>query len=177
MSHAFPIRGCRLVLSWLVLAAATTLVASLPAQDPPKKPPAKEEEEDTPKAKQKPPTKEEEEDPVKKKKRPIPKVEEDGATTVPARLLGEFVNSLPNDRVDMKLNERQRSLNLKCGPFEANVKGIDADEFPPIPSVGNEGAISVDPKTFHDAIEQVAFAAASDDSRPVLAGVSHELRS
>lgn len=100
------------------------------------------------------------------------KVEEDGATTVPARLLGEFVNSLPNDRVDMKLNERQRSLNLKCGPFEANVKGIDADEFPPIPTVGVESAIVLEPKAFKDAIDQVAFAAASDDSRPVLAGVS-----
>src|SRR5262245_12127179 len=74
------------------------------------------------------------------------RVEEDGATTVPARLLGEFVNSLPNDRVDMKLNERQRSLNLKCGPFEANIKGIDADEFPPIPPVGSEAPIVLDPK-------------------------------
>ncbi|HEY3110038.1 MAG TPA: DNA polymerase III subunit beta [Chloroflexota bacterium] len=100
------------------------------------------------------------------------KVEEDGATTVPARLLGEFVSSLPNERVDMKLNERQRSLNLKCGPFEANVKGIDADEFPPIPPVGSEAPIVLEPKAFHDAIEQVAFAAATDDSRPVLAGVS-----
>src|SRR5438132_735965 len=94
------------------------------------------------------------------------KVEEDGATTVPARLLGEFVNSLPNDRVDMKLNERQRSLNLKCGPFEANVKGIDADEFPPIPTVGSEAAITLEPKSFHDASEQGAFAAETDDSRP-----------
>jgi len=100
------------------------------------------------------------------------KIEEDGAITVPARLVGEFVNSLPNDRIDMKLNERQRSLNLKCGHFEANVKGIDADEFPPIPSVESEGAIAVDPKELRDAIEQVAFAAATDDSRPVLAGVS-----
>jgi DNA polymerase-3 subunit beta len=100
------------------------------------------------------------------------RVEEDGATTVPARLLGEFVNSLPNDMVHMKLNERQRSLNLKCGPFEANVKGIDADEFPPIPPVGSEAPIVLEPKAFHDAIEQVAFAAATDDSRPVLAGVS-----
>lgn len=100
------------------------------------------------------------------------KIEDDGAITVPARLVGEFVNSLPNDRVDLKLNERQRSLNLKCGHFEANIKGIDADEFPPIPSVGSDGAISVDPSAFHDAIEHVAFAAATDDSRPVLAGVS-----
>jgi DNA polymerase-3 subunit beta len=100
------------------------------------------------------------------------KVEEDGATTVPARLLGEFVSSLPNDTVQMKLNERQRSLNLKCGPFEANVKGIDADEFPPIPPVGSEAPIILEAKAFHDAIEQVAFAAATDDSRPVLAGVS-----
>ncbi|TAK24921.1 MAG: DNA polymerase III subunit beta [Chloroflexota bacterium] len=100
------------------------------------------------------------------------KVDEEGAITVPARLLAEFVNSLPNDRVDMKLAERQRSLNLKCGAFEANIKGIDAEEFPPIPNVGSESPIAVDAGDFRDAIDLVAFAAASDDSRPVLAGVS-----
>ena len=100
------------------------------------------------------------------------KIEEDGAITVPARLLTEFVNSLPNDRIDMKLAERQRSLNLKCVQFEANVKGIDAEEFPPIPSVGSEAPITVRATDFQEAIDMVAFAAASDDSRPVLAGVS-----
>jgi DNA polymerase-3 subunit beta len=100
------------------------------------------------------------------------KIEDDGAITVPARLLTEFVNSLPNDRIDMKLAERQRSLNLKCVQFEANVKGIDADEFPPIPSVGSEAPITVPAADFHEAIDLVAFAAASDESRPVLAGVS-----
>jgi DNA polymerase-3 subunit beta len=100
------------------------------------------------------------------------KVEEDGAITVPSRLLSEFVGSLPNDRIDMKLVERQRSLNLKCVQFEANIKGIDADEFPPIPTVGSEAPISVPAADFHETIDMVAFAAAQDESRPVLAGVS-----
>ena len=100
------------------------------------------------------------------------KVEEDGAITVPSRLLGEFVGSLPNDRIDMKLVERQRSLNLKCVAFEANIKGIDADEFPPIPTVGSEAPITVPAADFHETIDMVAFAAAQDESRPVLAGVS-----
>lgn len=100
------------------------------------------------------------------------KVEEDGAITVPSRLLGEFVGSLPNDRIDMKLVERQRSLNLKCVQFEANIKGIDAEEFPPIPTVGSEAPIVVPAADFHETIDMVAFAAAQDESRPVLAGVS-----
>jgi DNA polymerase-3 subunit beta len=100
------------------------------------------------------------------------KVEEDGAITVPSRLLSEFVGSLPNDRIDLKLVERQRSLNLKCVQFEANIKGIDAEEFPPIPTVGSEAPISVPAADFHETIDMVAFAAAQDESRPVLAGVS-----
>ena len=102
----------------------------------------------------------------------VAKIDEEGQVTIPARLLSDFVNSLPSDRIDMRLHERQVSLNLKCRQFEANIKGIDAEEFPPIPTAGTESAISVDPKEFHSAIAQVAFAAATDDSRPVFAGVS-----
>ena len=99
------------------------------------------------------------------------KVEEEGSITVPANLLAEFVRSLPNDRIDVSLSQRTRTVNLHCARFEANMRGIDAEEFPSIPSIGDGFRISVDAKTLHDSIALVAFAAASDDSRPVLTGV------
>ncbi len=99
------------------------------------------------------------------------KVEEEGSITVPANLLAEFVRSLPNDRIDVSLSQRTRTVNLHCARFEANIRGIDAEEFPSIPSIGDGFRISVDAKTLHDSISLVAFAAASDDSRPVLTGV------
>ncbi len=63
------------------------------------------------------------------------KVEEEGAITVPARLLAEFVNSLPNDRIDINLSPRTKTLGLKCARFEARISGVDAKDFPPIPTV------------------------------------------
>lgn len=99
------------------------------------------------------------------------KVEEEGSITVPANLLTEFVRSLPNDRIDLSLSQRTRTVNLHCARFEANIKGIDAEEFPTLPSTGDGFKILVDAPTLHDTIAQVVFAAAADDSRPVLTGV------
>src|SRR5262249_2065230 len=58
------------------------------------------------------------------------KIEEDGSTTVPARILGDFVSSLPPERIDMELNARNQTIHLKCARYDANIKGIDANEFP-----------------------------------------------
>jgi len=99
------------------------------------------------------------------------KVEEDGSITVPARLLTDFVNSLPPERIDMELTVRTQTLNLKCARFEANIKGIDAQEFPLIPTAGEDSRISLDPSMLRQMIDQVVFAAATDESRPILTGV------
>jgi DNA polymerase-3 subunit beta len=100
------------------------------------------------------------------------KVEEDGATTVPARLLTDFVNSLPPERIDLELAVRTQTLNARCARFEANIKGIDAQEFPIIPTADDgESAIRVNPEDLRQMIDQVAFAAATDESRPILTGV------
>jgi DNA polymerase-3 subunit beta len=102
------------------------------------------------------------------------RVEEPGSTTVPARLLTEFVNSLPPGQIDMELTERTQTLNLKCARFEANIKGIDAGEFPDVPTaetVGGQNNLHLEAETFRQMIDQVVFAAATDESRPILTGV------
>ena len=99
------------------------------------------------------------------------KVEEDGAVTVPARTFIDLVNALPPDRVDMELVVRTQTLNLRASRSEANVKGIDAQEFPLVPVPEGEGGISVEADVLRTAIDQVAFAAATDESRPILTGV------
>lgn len=100
------------------------------------------------------------------------KVDEDGATTLPARILGDFVNSMPPDRIEMDLNLKTQTMHLKCARDDANIKGIDAQEFPIIPSLGDGKKISLDPDVLREMIEQVTFAAATDESRPVLTGVA-----
>ena len=99
------------------------------------------------------------------------KVDEDGATTVPARLLTDFVNSLPPERIDMELTVRTQTLNLKCARSEANLKGIDASEFPPVLTAQPDGAMVLSLAGLKTIIDQVVFAAATDESRPTLTGV------
>jgi len=98
-------------------------------------------------------------------------IEEEGAITIPARLLTDFINSLPPERIDMTLPARSRQLRLVCARNEATIGGMDADDFPPIPRVEGGEGFALDPKVLRKAITQVAFAAATDDSRPVLTGV------
>lgn len=104
------------------------------------------------------------------------RIEEEGSITVPARLLIEFVNSLPPGQIDMELSERTQTLNLKCARYEANIKGIDASEFPEVPTAENIAGQSptrlhLEAEAFRQMIDQAVFAAATDESRPILTGV------
>jgi DNA polymerase-3 subunit beta len=99
-------------------------------------------------------------------------VEEDGAITVPARLLTEFVNSLPSEKIDLALGDH--TLELKCARFEARISGIDAEDFPPIPKITGGMTYQIEPDALRLAINQVVFATASEDTRPVLTGVCAE---
>ena len=103
-------------------------------------------------------------------------VEEGGAITVPARLLTEFVNSLPNDRIDIDLDPGSGRLHLSSGRSEAHIHGTDASEFPPVPTVEDGIAAQVTPAALKSAIGRVAFAAATEESRPVLTGVELKIR-
>jgi DNA polymerase-3 subunit beta len=103
------------------------------------------------------------------------KVEEEGSITVPARLLTEFVASLPVDNVSLSLPPaRGKTLTIKCARFEARISGVDAKEFPPIPQVEDGLVTSVEVEALRHGIGQVVFAAASEESRPVLTGVNAE---
>lgn len=102
------------------------------------------------------------------------KVEEEGAITVPARTISEFVASLPNDKVDMTLSPHSKILEMKCARFEAKMSGVDAKDFPPIPHIEDGVSTQVNADLLKKGIRKVVFAAATDDSRPVLTGVNAE---
>ncbi len=99
------------------------------------------------------------------------KIEEEGAITVPARLLTEFVSSLPSDKIDITLGPGTKTLGLKCARFEARISGVDAKDFPPIPKLDDGIATRVEVGALRQGISRVVFAAATEESRPVLTGV------
>ncbi len=99
------------------------------------------------------------------------RVEDEGAITVPAKLFTDFVNSLSPGPIELSLNVRTKTVHIKSGPFEANLKGLDAEEFPIMPGVPGRPTTQVAQGVLRRAVREVAFVAATDDSRPVLTGV------
>jgi DNA polymerase-3 subunit beta len=98
-------------------------------------------------------------------------IEEEGAITVPARLLTDFVATLPNEPISLTVAARSRQVRVVCARNEATIGGLDAEDFPPAPTVKDGVSVQLDPKGLRQAIAQTVFAAATDDSRPVLTGV------
>ena len=103
-------------------------------------------------------------------------VDEEGSVTVPARLLTEFVSSLPRETLSLWTAAQASAVELKCARVEAKINGSDPQEFPPIPSVAEGVGTQVDRTALREAIHQVVFSAAAEDSRPVLTGVNLEMQ-
>jgi DNA polymerase-3 subunit beta len=103
------------------------------------------------------------------------KIEEEGSTTVPARTFVDLVNTLPSDKVSMELSVRTHRLNVRCGAFNNDINCIDAQEFPPLPPAEIDDGLDLNVEDLRGMISQVAFAASTDDARPVLTGVLVEI--
>ena len=98
-------------------------------------------------------------------------VTEEGAITVPARTFADLVNNLPNDSVTLTVDGHTQTLNVKCGTLNTDIKGISAEEFPPMPAPDMDTAIPLNVANFKEMIQQVVFAASTEDTRPNLTGV------
>jgi len=103
------------------------------------------------------------------------KIDEEGEITIPAKIISEFVASLPQDKVVLKKIDSK--LEINCRSYKASFNSIAASEFPPIISLKNKKN-QLDYKTiilkkdlFIKAVNQIGFTAAIDESRPTLTGI------
>lgn len=102
------------------------------------------------------------------------KVEQSGSITLPAKTFSELVSSLSRERVDLRLDAATHTVHLRCGVQTSNIRGIDADEYPPVNH--NESAdLQIEGETLRGMILQTAFAAAREQNRPILTGVYLQL--
>jgi DNA polymerase-3 subunit beta len=99
------------------------------------------------------------------------KIEEEGSTTVPARTFTDLVSTLPPDRVNMELNVRTQTLNVRTGASVTDLKCIDSQEFPPMPVPDLDEGLQINAADLKEMIRQVVFAASTDEARPILTGV------
>lgn len=99
------------------------------------------------------------------------KVTKQGTLTLPARLVSEFIASLPKGTIT--ISSKQTTMTIASGNFSSNLTGVDASEFPELPSIEEKEAVAytITADDFKQAVNQTIIAASSDTSRPVLTGV------
>jgi len=101
------------------------------------------------------------------------KIDREGEITIPAKIFTEIVSSLSTERIDLEVVEN--TLKLTTNSYQATLNGLPATEFPKFPNYSSEDLFSLPAEKLLEAINQVAFAAATDDSRPILTGILFEL--
>jgi DNA polymerase-3 subunit beta len=97
------------------------------------------------------------------------KVSEEGSITVPARLMQDFVSSLPSGVIDLNLDEYK--LNISTDQYQSVINGVSAEEFPVMPAIENGKTWTVSGSQLKKSLQQVVMAASTDEARPVLTGV------
>ncbi|MEN6571176.1 MAG: DNA polymerase III subunit beta [Anaerolineaceae bacterium] len=101
-------------------------------------------------------------------------IQEEGSITVPARTFSDLITTFPPEAVILSLDTRTQTLNVVCNSSVHDIKGIDAQDFPPVPVPDLAEGSDLDLVDFKEMIQQVAFAASADEARPVLQGVKLE---
>ncbi len=97
------------------------------------------------------------------------KIEAEGSFTVDARIFSEYINLLPNEKVEIKLDKNE--LTIHCGDNKTKIKGLSAEEFPFIPDIKNIEPYHIPVLEFKEAVGQVIFSAALDENRAELSGI------
>jgi DNA polymerase-3 subunit beta len=97
------------------------------------------------------------------------KVTHEGAITLPAKLLQEFISSLPGGTIELETKDHK--CTITSGTYTSVINGMLADEFPVLPKIEKGTTLSLAGKDLKKSLQQVVIASSSDDTRPVLTGV------
>ncbi|KPJ73718.1 hypothetical protein AMJ48_00795 [Parcubacteria bacterium DG_74_1] len=99
----------------------------------------------------------------------LAKSEKEAEIVVPARLLLNFVNFLPNGPVELEIEKP--FLKIKSGKYKSQIKGLDPDDFPILPQISREESIGLDGLGFCQALSQVFDITSSSLTRTEISGV------
>ena len=98
------------------------------------------------------------------------KIDTKGTISIPSREITEFISYLPTGKIDLELTDKSL-LKVISSKAESEFATTPATDFPQIPSIDPKTAFDIDLSLLTDAISQVAFSAAIDDTRPVLTAI------
>jgi len=97
------------------------------------------------------------------------KVEEDGGFTVFCKTVNDLVSNLPNKNIS--LHSEAGEVVIETENYKTSIKTLPSEDFPIIPDIEKGETFSIDAQKFKQALEQVVFASASNQTQPEIAGV------
>lgn len=98
------------------------------------------------------------------------KIEEDGALTVPAKLINEYINNLPSEKVTLESRDNT-TLSLESENYHTNIKGLSHEDFPLIPQVTDEPFAKIDATELRSAFAETIWASAANETQPEISGI------
>src|ERR1700732_3375015 len=97
------------------------------------------------------------------------KVKKEGACTVPARKLYDYVKLLPDADITIRLLENHW-VSIRCGRSNTKMVGMARSNFPGLPVFPSAGVIKIPAAVLRSMIAKTGFAIASEESRYTLNG-------
>lgn len=97
-------------------------------------------------------------------------VAQEGATTLPVRHLVGIVRELPEQKIEVEVNEDDLA-SVRCGASFFKIIGLPMRDFPPVPAAGETSCYRIDAGAFKEMLRKTAYAVSQDETRRVLTGV------
>lgn len=97
------------------------------------------------------------------------KIEKTGSITVPARLMQDYISSLPTGVLELKLNDNK--LQISTEKYNSTINGIGAEDFPEMPAIKGGVNWRIPASELKKGLQKIVYAASNDDARPILTGV------
>ncbi len=99
----------------------------------------------------------------------LTKIEKEGKITIPSRLFSNFINLLPDKKINLEL--KNNTLFINCENYKTQIKGLSAEEFPIIPKITNGDVLSIEAPSFCKSLNQIADIAVPSTARPEISGI------
>lgn len=99
----------------------------------------------------------------------------DGSVVLNSKLFGEIVRKLPDMDIEIDV-DISNTATITCGKSKFVIVGQDSKEFPELPVINQNTMYQIPQSLLKNMIKQVIFAAAQDETRPILTGVLFEVK-
>lgn len=103
----------------------------------------------------------------------LAKVEEKGTIVLPVKFISSYMGSLDVEKIHFSTEEQ--FLNIENQNFQAKIKIIDSDDFPPLPSFDEKNFLRINAAPFAEGLKRVVEMASSSQTKPEMSGVFFDI--